>query len=223
MVFGALDGPFVAFRKPAEFIIMPLNDDGSENTVYGGAKILQYWPETLESGRSANWQTKTAPGLPTPLRQWTGGGDHTLNFVAAFSTDMDGKVDEDKHNVDVEAAIGWLESLCLPTYVSVGDSTVAHAPPVLWLYAPQNYLGSNWAASRQTGSTDSYLFGGGSGLYAVLNELSVTRANWFTSGKTRYATVALSFSETIQVAGQIFPYGAEDFSDLSAMYKRKPS
>lgn len=219
--FNALEGPFVAFSNPAEFIIMPLNDDGTENAEYGGAKTLQYWPETIESSRSANWQSKVSPGLPVPLRQWTGGGDHTLSFMAAFTTDIDGTVSEDKHNVDIEGAIAWLEMLCLPTYVNVGDSTVAHSPPVLWLYAHKNHLGMNFGASGATGEA-SYITTG-SGMYAVLNEVGVTRNNWFTSGKTRYATVSLSFTEVIQVAGSIYPYSATDFSDVASLYKRKPS
>jgi hypothetical protein len=233
--FGALEGPFVGFQKPAEFIIMPIGDDGAENEEYGGAKVLPSSPESIPASRTANWSGKSIPGLPVPLRQWTGGGEHTINFTVVFSTDMDGEVGEDKFNVNVEAAIAWLNMLTLPTYQAIGDSEVAHAPPVVWLFAQNNYLGNNTQASRAefTGETvslqpSSPFSGGtllnnrGSGIYVTVNSVDTTRMNWFQSGKTRFASIAISCSETIQIAGKIYPYSALDFADLANLYKRKP-
>jgi hypothetical protein len=240
MTYGALNGPFVGFQKPAEFIIMPIDDSGAENEDYGGAKVLQYWPESIQTSRTSNWSGKSIPGLPVPLRQWTGGGEHTISFTVVFSTDMDGEVEEDKFNVNVEAAIAWLNMLTLPTYQAVGDSEVAHAPPVVWLFAPNNYLGNNTQArgdlasrAEFTGETvslqSSSPFSGGtllnnrgSGIYVTVNSVDTTRMNWFQSGKTRFASIAISCSETIQIAGKIYPYSAVDFAALANLYKRKP-
>jgi hypothetical protein len=224
--FGALEGPFIGFQKPAEFIVMPIDDSGAENDDYGGAKVLQYWPESIQTSRTSNWSGKSISGLPVPLRQWTGGGEHTINFTVVFSTDMDGKVKEDKFNVNVEAAIAWLNMLTLPTYQAVGDSEVAHAPPVVWLFAPNNYLGGNLKtessfASNSPRQFDLLFNNGGSGIYVTVNSVDTTRMNWFQSGKTRFASIAISCSETIQIAGKIYPYSAVDFADLANLYKRK--
>jgi hypothetical protein len=227
MAYGALDGPFVGFQKPAEFIIMPIDDSGAENADYGGAKVLQYWPESIQTSRTANWSGKSIPGLPVPLHQWTGGGEHTISFTVVFSTDMDGDVPEDKFNVNVEAAIAWLNMLTLPTYQAIGDSEVSHAPPVVWLFAPNNYLGGNLKTESSFSSNSPRQFdllfnNGGSGIYVTVNSVDTTRMNWFQSGKTRFTSISISCSETIQIAGKIYPYSAADFADLANLYKRKP-
>jgi len=237
--FGGMDGPFITFKEAANFVIMPIADDGRENDDYGGAKILQYWPQSIQTSRSANWVPKVSPGLAIPLKQWTGGGESIVTFTAVFSCDMDGDVEEDKFNVDVEAAIKWLEMLTLPTYVSVGDTKVAHAPPVIWLYAPKVELGSNAAAEEELGGVAAFtgdsvpsfdpsgivgntLNNNGMGIYVNLNNVDAERGAFFVSGKTRYATVNLNFSETIQIAGNIFPYDATALKGVVSRYKKKP-
>jgi hypothetical protein len=222
-----MESQFVTTQKPAEFIIMPLDTKGKENQEYGGAKTLQFWPETIETGQGANWQSKEIPGAPIPLKQWVSGGDHTLTFTAVFSRDMDGDigtdVDADKFNVDIEGAIAWLRMLSTLSYGTVGDSTAAIAPPVLWLFAPKVFLGVNWSAGENFGQ-DSFAYkGGGNGIYVHLDEVNTSRMNFFQSGNTKFANLPLSFSETMQVGGGIYPYSAADFSDIANRYKRKPS
>lgn len=227
--FGAMNGPFVSYQKPAEFVIMPLRRDGRENTVLGGKRILQYWPQTIDTSRSANWQDKDVPGAPIPLNQWVSGGSNTLTFTATFSRDMDGKIGdqgigdfesaeivEDKFNVDVEAAIAWLNMLSTNSYERIGDGTVAVAPPVLWIYLVNVNLGVNISASSALSSKAG-------GFYCTLRDVGVSRMNWFQSGRTKYANVSLSFTETMQIGGNIYPYSQADYVSLASTYTRKPS
>lgn len=226
--FGAMDGPFVSYQKPAEFIIMPLTRDGRENDALGGKRILQFWPQSIESSHGSNWQDKDVPGAPIPLNQWVSGGAHTVSFQVTFSRDMDGDitpgssgfvgdgVPEDKFNVDVEAAIAWLQMLRTHSYEKIGDGTVAVAPPTLWIYAVNVNLGANSAAAAAFNHKAG-------GLYCTLRDVGVSRMNFFQSGRTKYANLQLSFNETMQVGGGIYPYSQADYIDLASRYTRKPS
>lgn len=215
--FGAMSGPFVGNQKPAEFVIMPLDDSGREDTSIGGKKILQYWPQSISTSQEANWQASDIPGCPLPIYQWTSGSEHSLSFVATFSRDMDGDViDENKYNVDIEAAIAWLRMLSINSYVDVANGKVAKAPPTLWLYLQGTFLGANSAANGASGASAG-------GLYCKLRGVSPERITWFQSGKTRYANVSLSFFETMQIAGNIFPFSRDDFLPLANLYTRRPS
>jgi hypothetical protein len=224
--FSGMEGPFVTYQKPAEFVIMPLDSNGKENQAYGGKKTLQYWPETIDTSQSSNWQSIEIPGSPLPLKQWTSGGDHTISFSVTFSRDIDGEigkdVDEDKFNVDIEGAIAWLRMLGTLSYETVGDSVVSVAPPVLWLFAPKVLLGVNWAAGETFGQSQYGFESGGNGIYVHLDEVAVSRMNWFQTGNTRYANLPLSFSETMQIGGGIYPYSAKDFRSMADRYTRKP-
>jgi hypothetical protein len=224
--FGGMEGPFVSFQKPAEFVIMPLDDEGHEDSKLGGKKTLQYWPDTIDTSQSANWQSKEVPGSPLPLQQWVNGSEHTVSFTAVFSRDMDGKigsgneVPEDKFNVDIEAAIAWLRMLSTNGYRKTGDGVVAVAPPTLWIYLPKLSLGANWAAFNAVGGDTPVP---SSGLYCRLTEVGASRTNWFQSGTTRFASISLSFMETMQIGGNIYPYSRDDFLTLANKYTRKPS
>ena len=80
----------------------------------------------------------------------------TFSFSAVFSRDMDGEigkdVDEDKFNVDIDAAVAWLNLLSWNDYVETGDGgKVSVAPPVLWLYLKNNNIGYNRQAIKSLG------------------------------------------------------------------------
>lgn len=216
---SAFAGSFTLSSKPSQVVIAPLDADGK----IGDQRILQYWPESLDDNKSPNWQNMDFPGAPLPLYQWVSGGERTFGFSAIFSRDMKGEIgssdgpEEDKWNVDVDAAIAWLRSLCHNDYGQVGDvKNAAIAPPVLWLYFMGTKLGYNRAATKATGNKDQ------DGVYCIMTECGASRTNWFSDGTTRFATVSLGFSEVIQVGQGIYPYGASGFTDLSSKYNRRP-
>jgi len=220
-LLSAFSGNFEIHPKTAEVVIMPLDDNGKEDNDLGGKKILQYWPSSLTTARSANWQSRQIPGAPLPLYQWVSGSDRTFNFTAMFSRDMDGEIGtdvaEDKYNVDVDAAIAWLNLLSWNDYKDLGDAgKIAVAPPVLWLYFTGTKLGYN----RQAISS---LRHEGDGIYCILLEVGEERSNWFQGGTVRLASVSLNFAEVMQIGGAIYPYGRSDFKSMADKYTRRKS
>ena len=224
---SAFTGDYTLDSKVANLLIAPLDDNGKIDESLGGAKILQYFPDSIEDSRSANWQPREIMGSPLPLYQWVSGSERIISFTARFTRDMTGQIgvdtDEDKYNVDIDAAIAWLHMLSWNDYVEVGDSgPVATAPPILWLHAQGKddttgtQLGYNLIATENLGQKNTQ------GVYCVLTEVGVTRENWFQDGNTRMATVSLSFAEVMQVGQGVFPYGRSAFLSLTEKYTRKP-
>ena len=220
---SAFSGDMIASPKVAQVLIVPLDQEGkiAHDSEFGGKKILQYWPESLSDSKGANWQSKDIPGAPLPIYQWVNGGERPLSFTATFSRDMDGEigvdVDEDKHNVDIDAAIAWLRMLSSNDYQKDGDMEAAVAPPTLWLSFMGMALGYNDSASVPKISTYD------SGVYVILNSVEVERTDWFPSGRPRFATVSLSFFETMQIGAGVYPYGRSGMKALSDKYTRTPS
>ena len=219
---SAFTGDYKLSAKTAELIIAPLDDNGKiDEDILGGARILQYFPESISQSKSANWQTRDIPGSNLPLYQWVSGGEGPLSFTASFTRDMSGEigtdVEEDKYNVDIDAAIAWLRLLCTNDYRETAEGgTVATPPPVLWLHAVGTRLGYNKRASGAFKTNSG-------GIYCVLLEVDVTRDNWFKDGTVRKAEVSLSFGEMMQIGQGIYPYGRSDFVDMADNYKRRPS
>ncbi len=219
-IISAFTGDFGASKKTASVIIAPLDRDGKIDDDLGGAKVLQYWPESLEITKSQGWQEKPIPGMNLPLYQWTGGGGRSISFTAVFSRDMDGdikKIKEDKHNVDIDAAIAWLNLLSSSDYEDLGDMQVAVAPPILWMA----FMGSSIGYSGATGNSTGYKGDiAGLGVHCILPEVGESRLNWFPSGRPRFAEVSLSFNEVIQVGQDVIPYGRDTMKNLAANYTR---
>lgn len=225
-IISAFTGDFISQPKEAQFLIVPVDDDGQIDDDLGGEKVLQYWPETLDESSGANWQSKGVPGAPLPIYQWISGAEHTFSFSAVFTRDMYGEigkdVEEDKYNVDIDAAIAWLRMLSLNDYQTVADvKDVAVAPPVLWMYLDGTKLGNNALAPVSTSSR-----GGNNardyGIYCLLLEVGAVRENWFQDGTVRKATVSLNFAETMQVGQGIYPYGRTQLKSLASLYNRRP-
>lgn len=226
---SAFTGDYSLDTKVANFIIAPLDSDGKIDEDLGGSKMLQYFPDSIEDNKSANWQSRDIPGAPLPMYQWVSGGERTFSFTATFTRDMSGIIgtdtDEDKYNVDIDAAIAWLRLLSWNDYEDLGETgIVATAPPVLWVHAAGKdssdinagtKLGYNTKASGNFGS-------GSSGVYCLLMETGVTRNNWFQDGTVRMATVSLQFAETMQIGQLVVPYGRSDFKSMADLYTRKP-
>jgi hypothetical protein len=230
-LLSALTGNLEIHSKVAEVVIAPLDDEGHiDNKFFGdgksGARILQYWPDSLSDDKSANWQSKDIPGAPLPLYQWVNGAERPLSFTAIFSRDMYGEigkdVEEDKYNVDIDAAAAWLRSLSANDYGNVADMRdVAIAPPVLWLLFTGTKLGYNMVASKGLGNTK--MQSDSNGVYCLMTECGVTRRNWFQDGTVKFAEISLSFVETMQIGQKIWPYGRRDFMSLANKYTRNSS
>lgn len=216
-LFSLFDGVNNIDDRVAQVLIAPVDDDGKVDLARG-ARVLQYWPESLDDSLESGWQSKQIPGLNRPIKQWISGSDRSMSFTAVFSCDQDGDVgddvEEDKHNVNINAAILWLRSLCSNDYVDVpGSGKMAKAPPVLWLHFEGTQLGYNTGESAPDNGTDA-----DAGIHCVMDSCNITYQDWFPSGRPRYVEVAMSFSETIQIGRDIYAYGSSDFSDISQRY-----
>jgi len=226
-LLSALTGNLEINSKVAEVVIAPLNDEGHIDESLGGAKIIQYWPDSLSDDKSANWQSKDIPGAPLPLYQWVNGAERPLSFTAIFSRDMYGEigkdVEEDKYNVDIDAAAAWLRLLSFNDYRNVADMRdVSVAPPVLWMLFTGTKLGYNMVASKGLGKKGSPQ-SDSNGVYCLMTECGVTRRNWFQDGTVKFAEISLSFVETMQIGQSIWPYGRRDFYFMTQKYTRKSS
>jgi hypothetical protein len=206
---GSSAGSFLS--KEGDFVfVIPAKSDGTLDTANG--KALQYWPSELTDNQSANYSSKTIPGGNLPLYQWIAGGERVFSFTAVFSRDQAGGITqggavgdiaEDKHNVDIPAAVNWLRSLMQPTYEA--NKEFALPPPLLYLVFPANALGID--------DTDHVL--------TVLTSVNVTTRKWFPNGVPRYAEVALTFSEVVQKPGKTVFYGAEQYTNIVSRYTFK--
>lgn len=217
---SAFTGDYDLSTKTAPFIIAPLDDDGKVDEALGGARMLQYFPESIEDSKSPNWQSRDIPGAPLPMYQWVSGGERTFSLTVKFTRDMSGEigkdVEEDKYNVDIDAAVAWLRLLSWNDYVELGDAgATAVAPPVLWVQAKGTKLGYNTRASGALGADPG-------GVYCIMTDCGVTMDNWFQDGTVRMVTVSLTFAETMQIGQGIYPYGRSDFLSMAENYKRKP-
>lgn len=220
-LIDAFTGDFKVSKKASEVIIAPLDRYGKIDSDLGGAKVLQYWPESLTDSENSNWQAKDIPGSPRPLYQWISGGERPLSFTTLFSRDMDGEIgvdfEEDKHNVDIDAAIAWLKLLKSSDYEAVQDMNMAVAPPVLWLQFSGTKLGYNHAAPQAGNYTLE------SGVYCILESVEPEYRSWFPSGTPRLASCALAFKEVIQVGSGVYPFGRDLLKWLASNYTRTPS
>lgn len=221
---GLLDvftGDWKASHKVGEVMIAPLDADGFVDSSLGGAKILQFWPESLSEGKAPNWQSKDVPGSPIPIYQWMSGGERQFSFTAMFSRDMDGEIGsdfkEDKYNVDVDAAKAWLYLLSSSDYAQAGDMVAAVAPPILFLAFMGTKIGYNDAAPA-VGSFDM-----SSGVHCIMTGLDIETKNWFPSGRPRLVSASLTFVEVIQIGRNVLPYGRKNMASIASKYTRSPT
>lgn len=220
---GLLDvftGTFKASTKVANVIICPLDPDGNFDNDLGGAKILQFWPESLAISKSPNWQSKEIPGSPIPIYQWMSGGERQFSFSAIFSRDMDGEMGvdlkEDKYNVDIDAAMAWLSLLSSSDYETAGDMQAAVPPPILWMSFMGQVIDYNYAAVSEGAKYSA------NGVHCVMTGMDFEIRNWFPSGRPRLASANLTFAEVIQIGKGIYPYGRDAMKVMAKMYTRTP-
>jgi hypothetical protein len=199
MGFGGVVASLVGKKSSAEELaqvyIVPLNSDGGISPV--GDYPLQYWPDSITWSNSPGWASKTVHGGSHPLYQWFSGGERVLSFNAEFSRDLQGEivgkslivppgsVPRDRYNVDIVAAVQWLESLGMGRYQAFSPGGV-DPPPTLYVVIPNSGIG------RTKGGAPSDYF------QSVMVGCNPTIDAWFPDGTPRHATVALSFAEVAQ-------------------------
>lgn len=195
---------------PVKASLIPLNDDGSEDT--SNERAFQYFPEQITDNKGVNYATKNIPGGSHPLYQFVNGGDRQISFTAIFTSDEDpapatvlsvlqggfsfgvpdilnatGKGQNlKKHNVPVQSAVIWLRSFIYPTYV---NNTVK-PPPVVRIYLPNSGIhGTTKGGALVLDSID-----------CLMTQCDVTYERFYRGGSQRISVVQLTMVETIQVS-----------------------
>lgn len=153
--------------------------------------VLQYWPESLSDTHPVSYSPKEIPGGSHPLYQWTGGGERTISFEAAFTSELadpeiarkNPGIPSSRYTVDIKSAIARLEAMKLPTYPKSGRNSRVIPPSRLVLVFPKTNLGR-----------------GSDHLLVILKDVSWTYESWFPDGTPRVVNASLSFSESVQKA-----------------------
>lgn len=208
-VIGALD------LAPDESV--PWQDDNADplalfqstgiampDTVYKTWMALQYWPESLQDTRGAEWNPRMVPGGSHPIYQWTHGGERRITFTSAFTTDTappdetSGRDDpyadvsvlsgiqKGTRDMDIRAAVNWLRYFTYPMY-GRGSDLRAFEPPKVILVFPSSGMGHD----------------GSDYVVAVMTQCDVTYEAWFPNGVPRIIEVALEFAEVVQYGGRV--------------------
>ena len=141
-----------------------------------------------------------------------------MSFTAIFAADLyqpasprpragiPNNEKEDKHTVDVAAAVGWLRWLCHPDYPRGKD--FAMEPPFLNLVCPRTPIGRDM----------------GDRMNCIMTQCDVTWKRWFPDGTPRLAEVQVSFAEVVQLPqslGNIQFYGRSHLTGWQKRYQFK--
>jgi hypothetical protein len=216
--------------------------------------VFQFWPQQVQDNYTPNYATKQIPGGSHPILQWTGGSGRNISFTAQFVSEIRegsyklgtkhvdfrsrvtqgaaGSILSDtdassiesqplqalllpsaRYTVNVAAAIAALQQYLYPTYD--GENQERAIPPKkLVLVLPGTKLG-------RSDNND--------GILCVMKGASVTMESWFPDGELRSASVALSFSEIVQLStggenvSNIKYIGAESYTTLADKYLAQAS
>ena len=159
------------------------------------ALSFQYWPGSVSDTRQAGWQSKPVPGGSHPIREWPGGGDRTITFTVAFSTDSappfdafrdENGVDLADHDLDIRMAISWLRWFTYPHYGETQDQE-AYPPPKALLVMTGMRLGHT----------------GVDYVVVTMDQCDITYIESFPEGIPKIAEVSLTFTESV-----VHGYGA---------------
>jgi len=177
-----------------------LSSQSSSNTHLA----LQYWPESLQDSRGAEWNPRNIPGGSHPIYQWTHGGERRLSFTVVFTTDTappDGTtglddpyadlsilagIQKGTRDLDIRKAINWLRYFTYPSYGSGPDLRV-YEPPKCILVFPNTGLGHD----------------GSDYVTCLMTQCDVTYEAWFPNGMPRICELSLEFAETVQSGNRV--------------------
>lgn len=228
--------------KAARAYIIPLN--GSTDTPESDDQIrcFQYFPETINDSKGADWDVKKIPGLSHPLYSWVSGSERSISFTATFTRDTDidvaglnarfpdrfntsinnvfsetsafetSVVPNDLDNVDIPGAVAWLRQFLYPRYTQGGVRAERSLPPKKLVLVLPNV--------RLNYSNQAF---GASELPCIMRQCDVTHEGFFSSGTPRITRIALSFDEIIQLSGNVTPQDAVNVGAIGgALYKYNP-
>ncbi len=165
---------------------------------------LQYWPESLNDNRGAEWNPRMIPGGSHPIYQWTHGGERRISFTVCFTTDtaptdesagqpdpyadmsLLTNIQKGSRDMDIRAAISWLRYFTYPLY-GRGADLRAFEPPKVILVFPNSGMGHD----------------GSDYIVCVMTQCDVTYEAWFPNGVPRMVELSLEFAETVQAAGRV--------------------
>lgn len=180
----------------------------------GTLQAFQYFPETINDSKGAEYARRSIPGGSHPLVQFVNGGERVIAFVATFtqSKNPEGQgllaamlngsfsfsIGEDtKHNLPqggIATAIAWLRSFTYPEY---DDNGVMIPPPAACVYLPNSGLiGSG-------NYLDSFI--------GVMTDCNVVYEAFHRNGEPRIVAVSLSFLEVVQTSPSWRFMGRNDF------------
>jgi len=192
----------------ANVYLLPCTPEGNIDTTW--LRAFQFWPPSIADNYSPNWSNKTIPGGSVPLYQFIAMGEHTISFTATFARDLagefgpaPGQLTENKHDVDIEAAIAYLRSLSTPTYDTKKQFVLP--PPLIYLTIPYN------AIAPSEGIADEML--------CIMTQCDVERKRWFPDGTTRLAEATLQFNEVAQRPKATQWYGRTQWQKVAKNYK----
>lgn len=199
-------------------------DEKTGAEISGSIVGFQYFPETINDSKGAEYAKRRVPGGSHPIMSFVDGGERVINFPAVFTQEMTpekktlgslltggfsldlkaalGKK-QDKSTVDIAAAIAWLRQYTYPQY----KNNVSKAPNKVILYLP------NSGIVGVDGYVDSVV--------AVMTQCDVTYEVFHRNGAPRLVVVQLSFTETVQNGPHWKFMGAKGLSDAAKGYKRE--
>lgn len=175
-----------------KFHIIPINEDGS--LLESDRIELQYFPSDISDSKEVSYSAETPYGSSHPIYSYISSGERSIDFDVVFSRDVDSDDIKDKHNWDIEETIKKLRRLEYPRYDTNSPDRILVPPPKLKLLMEFN--------------NDSAMYISGN---YILTKFNFEINKFFHSGRIRYATGSLSFSEVIQLGGKINYVSYDDF------------
>lgn len=182
-------------------ILYSLKDVGEKDKDVPPPFVFQYFPENMQLTQPVEYASRNVFGGSLPIYQYISSGEQVISFSADFTSDVDfldpsldagtiSKLVEQDRNVDVRAALSWLNSMKLPRY----DGGFTRSPRKLVLHVPNSGLGD--------------IFGYGpivpDKLPCIMTECSSTIEAWFPSGLPRHGKVSLQFKVISTNANGVF-------------------
>lgn len=184
-------------------VLYSLKDVGEEDKDVPPPFVFQYFPENMQLTQPVEYASRNVFGGSLPIYQYISSGEQVISFSADFTSDVDfldpsldagtiSKLVEQDRNVDVRAALSWLNSMKLPRY----DGLYTRPPRRLALYVPNSGLGSIFGKRPIFQDTVS----------CFMTECSTTIEAWFPSGLPRHGKVSLQFKvRSSDLNGVSFP------------------
>lgn len=190
----------------------------------GTLQAFQYFPETINDSKSAEYARRPVPGGSHPILQFIHGGERTISFTAVFTQAKNNEnqgglaaflngsfdlslTDDTKHNLPsggIAAAVAWLRSF---TYPEFDPSGVSNPPPAAIVYLPNSGI-------IGTGDYEDSFIG-------VMTTCDVVYEAFHRNGEPRLVAVSLTFVEIVQTSTSWRFMGRDDdtFAAARQAYK----